>query len=58
MEMLGASYSAAGGRYHAGFMVFVTIEECLEMSSIAVFLYAVLTYAAKSMRGVHLEFRP
>jgi hypothetical protein len=57
MEMLGASYSAAGGRYHPGFMVFVTIEEGLEMTSIAVFLYAVLTYTAKSIGGVHLEIR-
>jgi hypothetical protein len=58
MEMLGASYSAAGGRQQPGFMVFVTIEEGLEMSSIAVFLYAVLTYAARSIGGVHLAFRP
>jgi hypothetical protein len=57
MEMLGASYSAAGGRYHPGFMVFVTIEEGLEMGSIAVFLYAVLTYAARNIGGVHLDFR-
>jgi hypothetical protein len=57
MEMLGAAYSAAGGRYHPGFMVFVTIEEGLEMTSIAVFLYAVLTYAARSIGTVHLEIR-
>lgn len=29
----------------------------LEMTSIAVFLYAVLTYAARSIGGVHLEIR-
>jgi hypothetical protein len=57
MEMLGAAYSAAGGRYHPGFMVFVTVEEGLEMTSIAVFLYAVLTYAARSIGTVHLEIR-
>ena len=29
----------------------------LEMTSIAVFLYAVLTYPARSIGGVHLEIR-
>ena len=57
MEMICAGYSAAGGRYQPGFMVFVTIEEGLAMTSIAVFLYAVLTYAAESIGGVHLEIR-
>jgi len=52
MEMVGASYSAAGGRYKPGFMVLVTIEETLEMASIALFLYAVLTYAGTTLRTV------
>jgi hypothetical protein len=52
MEMVGASYSAAGGRYKAGFMVLVTVEEALEMASIALFLYAVLAYAGTTLHTV------
>ena len=33
-------------------MVLVTIEETLEMASIALFLYAVLTYAGTTLRTV------
>ena len=46
MEMVGASLSAAGGRFTPGFMVLVTIEEVTELASIALFLCAVLDYAA------------
>jgi hypothetical protein len=52
MEMVGASYSAAGGRFTAGFMVLVTIEEVTEMASIALFLCAVLDYAASAIGTV------
>jgi hypothetical protein len=52
MEMLGASYSAAGGRFKPGFMVLVTFEEAIEMASIAMFLYAVLDYAAATIGTV------
>ena len=56
MEMVGAAYSAAGGRYEPAFMVFVTIEEGLEMGSIALFLYSVLRYAADNVGVVHVRF--
>jgi hypothetical protein len=52
MEMVGASYSAAGGRDKPGFMVLVTIEETLEMATIALFLYAVLRHAGENLRTV------
>jgi hypothetical protein len=55
MEMVGARYSALGGRYRPGFMVLVTIEEALEMISILIFLYAVLTYAATAVGTVRLR---
>ena len=52
MEMVGASLSAAGGRFTPGFMVLVTIEEVTEMASIALFLCAVLDYAASAVGTV------
>ena len=52
MEMVGASYSAAGGRLEPGFMVLVTVEEAIEMASIALFLYAVLDYAGSTLSSV------
>ena len=58
MEMLGASLSAAGGRFTPRFMVVATIEEVLEMASIAVFLCAVLEYAGVTFGTVHCRFRP
>jgi hypothetical protein len=57
MEMAGASYSAAGGRFTPGFMVLVTIEEGLEMGSIAVFLWAVLSYARTDIGRLEVAFR-
>ena len=52
MEMVGASLSAAGGRFTPRFMVLVTIEEVTEMASIALFLCAVLDYAASAVGTV------
>jgi hypothetical protein len=56
MEMVGASYSAAGGRYAPGFMVLVAIEEGLEMVSMSVFLFAVLDYSAASVGRAQVTF--
>ena len=58
MEMLGASLSAAGGRLTLRFMVVATIEEVVEMASIAVFLCAVLEYAGRTFGTVRHHFRP
>ena len=57
MEMVGASFSAAGLREAPQFMVLATIEETLEMSSIALFFYAVLLYAAAIPGGVQVRIR-
>ena len=57
MEMVGASISAAGLRESPQFMVLATIEETLEMGSIAVFFYAVLQYAARHLGDVHVKMR-
>lgn len=58
MEMVGATFSAAGLRQSPQFMVVATIEETLEMSSIAVFLYAVLQYAAGNPGDIQVKMRP
>ena len=57
MEMVGASLSAAGGRFTPGFMVRATIEEVTEMASIAVFLCAVLEYAGSTVGMIRCRFR-
>lgn len=58
MEMLGATLSAAGGRFTPRFMVVATIEEVVEMASIAMFLCAVLEYAGRTFGSVHCRLRP
>jgi hypothetical protein len=58
MEMIGASLSAAGGRFTPVFMVVATIEEVTEMASIAVFLCAVLEYAGSTFGIASCRFRP
>jgi hypothetical protein len=57
MEMVGASYSAAGLRHAPQFMVVATIEEALEMISIALFFYAVVLYAGRNLGDIHVKVR-
>jgi hypothetical protein len=57
MEMVGASLSAAGGRFMPGFMVLVTIEEVTELASIALFLCAVLDLTGR-LTGISHNAHP
>jgi hypothetical protein len=56
MEMIDASYLAAGGQDPRLRFVFVTLEEGLEMASIALFLCAVIRYGSKRVGRVQLAF--
>ena len=55
-ELLEAPISESGAYQSLTYMVLVTLEELLEMSSICVFIYAALDYAAT--REPALNFRP
>ena len=55
MEMAGAHYTAIGGRQLLGFALLVTIEETLEMGSIAMFFRGVLAYIAETFGCVRIR---
>lgn len=56
MEMLSGPWAEAHGRRNAGFAVFFTIEETLELAAVAIFLYALLRYLQDHVGVVSLVF--
>jgi hypothetical protein len=56
MEMLSGPWAEAHGKRNAGFAVFFTIEETLEMAAVAIFLYALLRYLQEHVGVVTLAF--
>jgi hypothetical protein len=56
-EMLDGIYAAAAGRRNLTFEMLVAAEESLEMTSIAVFLYAVLTYLGDTFSAIQISPR-
>lgn len=57
-ELLEAPISESGGYQSLTYMVLVTLEELLEMSAIAVFIYAALDHAARREPAPSLTFKP
>jgi hypothetical protein len=56
VEAIGARHVLLYGRGDAVYGVLVILEESMEMSGIALFLYAVLRYAAAEIRSMYLQF--
>jgi hypothetical protein len=56
VEMLGGRYASLHGDQNLGYALFVALEEGLEMTGIAVFLYALSSYMAAN--GIEVRFAP
>ena len=56
VEILGGYYAAARGKDTFLYIMFVTIEESLEMAGVIVFLFALLGYLEGTTREVRLRF--
>lgn len=53
-EMVDGAYAAVAGRRNLTFEAIVAAEESLEMISIAIFLYAVLTYLGTTFQSIQV----
>ena len=56
VEVIGARHVLLYGQHDAVYGVLVILEESMEMSGIALFLYAVLRYTAAEIRSMYLQF--
>lgn len=55
IELVGGYYAELYGELNMTSVVLMTIEECLEMLGIVIFIYALLSYISLSMKGVSLR---
>ncbi|HEY9852256.1 MAG TPA: hypothetical protein V6D28_22470 [Leptolyngbyaceae cyanobacterium] len=56
VEMLGGYYANLYGEENIFYEIIVTIEECLEMLGIAIFLYALLSYLKLYIQQIRWDF--
>lgn len=57
MEMVNGYHAELTGRENMMYVILFTIEELLEMLGIIVFVYALLSYISKYMKGANLQLR-
>jgi hypothetical protein len=55
IEMIGGSYNEQNSIYNISYIWLATIEEVFEMIGVAIFIYALLMYMSRYMKGVTMK---